>query len=565
MTDILDKVKSLIDNIDKKQNPFLYEEKSHPHQSEKVKTSDYEFRKVPYELVSYYNNWINFTFLSKAMRQYPHLLKVFDYIKYRTLTMGKEGFSFTLSSILDDTSYYHGFNGDREIFYKYLYILEELGIIFLDKRLYRNYLWINFDIIGNYEIKKITDDNIISNFDDYQLEAHNRILNITSYEYIENLKKYYKIYNFNILDDKAKLEFLWYKMIGYKNLYDMIPKKQKEKYLSKIDLSKKTGIRKLSLEHAINNINKEIDDYFKKYRLSDHVFKYGGLITMQDKKVKSLKLIDLDTITINENGTINNIKPIKTKKEVLKKLNSIDKPIHKKPIKTIDWDTVDLSSLDIEEFNKKFSHKNSLINYFDFLLVKGLNSSNRAKSLNILYENTLRLSKIKTTSENKKYAYIGIINGIYNNLYKRMINKGFDNNKIRDFIFWVGKNYFNLINSLKWITDKTNVEPSLAIFSSSEKCYLADAFFSSFERYLIKKYNAEQANKSSIKLTDEKNNGIITNNINSDNELELIKLKTSIENELTAKMTARIKNYDDKLKKYAEKLRSLNIDPLDLI
>ena len=577
MPDTVDKVKFLIQNIEKKVNPFLGDTIVHPHQSEKIKNSDYEFRKVPHELINYYNSWIHLSYLGSAIRQYPHLLKVFDYIKYRTLTMGREGFSFTISSILEDSEYYHAFTGDREVLYKYLNILQELGIIFIDKRLYRNYVWLNFDVIGRYPVKIITNQKVIDSFDTHELEAHERLKFITSEDYINAYKKKYHIYDLNLLDDKARLEFLWLKMIGYENTYSMLPKDIREKYLSSIDLSKKTGLKKKALEYAIKNLNSETDNYFNNFRLIDYTFKHGGYVMIDGKKEKNLKMFNVENITINEDGTINDSTPKKvlTKEKLVKKIKAVEKPAHKKAANSVDWDSEDLTSLDLESIDKKFAHKKSLINYFDDLFVKGLNESNRAKSLNTKYERTINANKYKG-SEDNKFAYLGIINGIYKNLYKRMINKGFDDKKIKSFIFWIGKNYFNVINSLSWYKDKDKVVPSLMIFSSSEKTGLADSFFAFYERYLVKKFNNELS-KNNSKLTNKEETVIISNDkfsvskeLREQLEYEIrekykAEITKEVETEIKAKMKSQIESFNKKLKIYSDKLESLNIDPLDLI
>lgn len=577
MPDTIEKVKYLIQNIEKKPNPFFGDTIVHPHQSEKIKNSDYEFRKVPHELINYYNSWIHLSYLGCAIRQYPHLLKVFDYIKYRTLTMGREGFSFTISSILEDSDYYHAFVGDREVLYKYLNILQELGIIFIDKRLYRNYIWLNFDVIGRYPVKMITNQKVIDSFDTHELEAYERLKFITSENYITSYKKKYKIYDLNLLDDKACLEFLWLKMIGYENTYSMLPKDIKEKYLSSVDFSKKTGLKKKALEYAIENLNCEDDDYFNKFRLIEYTFKHGGYVMIDGKKEKNLKMFNIENITINEDGTITDNTPKKliTKEKLVKKIKDVEKPAHKKAANSVDWDTEDLTRLDLESINKKFAHKKSLINYFDELFIKGLNESNRAKSLNIKYERTIKVNKLRD-SEDNKFAYLGIINGIYNNLYKRMINKGFDDKKIKSFIFWIGKNYFNVVNSLSWYKDKDKVIPSLMIFSNSEKTSLADSFFNFYERYLIKKFNNELI-KNNYKLTKKEETVIISDDkisiskeMKEQLEQDIIekykdKITKEVETEMKAKMKSQTELINRKLKIYSDKLESLNVDPLDLI
>ena len=577
MPDTIEKVKFLIQNIEKRPNPFLGDTIVHPHQSEKIKNSDYEFRKVPHELINYYNSWIHLSYLGCAIRQYPHLLKVFDYIKYRTLTMGREGFSFTISSILEDSDYYHAFTGDREVLYKYLNILQELGIIFIDKRLYRNYVWLNFDVIGRYPVKIITNPKVIESFDTHELEAHERLKFITNENYINSYKKKYKIYDLALLDDKARLEFLWLKMIGYENTYTMLPKDIREKYLSLIDLSKKTGLKKKALEYAIENLNSENDSYFNNFRLIDYTFKYGGYVMIDDKKEKNLKMFNVENITINADGTINDSTPKKvlTKEKLVKKIKTVEKPAHKKAADSVDWDNEDLTNLDLESIDKKFAHKKSLVNYFDTLFVKGLNESNRAKSLNTKYERTINANKYKG-SEDNKFAYLNIINGIYKNLYKRMINKGFDDKKIKSFIFWIGKNYFNVINSLSWYKDKDKVVPSLMIFSSSEKTSLADSFFTYYERYLVKKFNNELT-KNNSKLTNKEETVIISNDkfsiskeLREQLEYEIrekykAEITKEVETEIKAKTKSQIESFDKKLKIYSDKLKSLNIDPLDLI
>lgn len=577
MPDTIEKVKFLIQNIEKRPNPFLGDSIVHPHQSEKIKSSDYEFRKVPHELINYYNSWIHLSYLGCAIRQYPHLLKVFDYIKYRTLTMGREGFSFTVSSILEDSDYYHAFTGDREVLYKYLNILQELGIIFIDKRLYRNYVWLNFDIMGRYPVKIITNPKVIESFDTHELEAHERLKFTTSENYINSYKKKYKIYDLALLDDKARLEFLWLKMIGYENTYSMLPKDIREKYLSSIDIYKKTGLKKKAIEFAIENLNVENDDYFNNFRLIEYTFKHGGYVMIDGKKEKNLKMFTIENITINSDGSITDSTPKKTltKEKLVKKIKEVEKPAHKKAVASVDWDTEDLTRLDLEAIDKKFAHKKSLINYFDDLFVKGLNESNRSKSLNIKYEKTIKSNKFKESQDNK-FTYLNIINGIYKNLYKRMLNKNFDDKKIKSFVFWIGKNYFNVINSLSWYKDKDKVVPSLMIFSSSEKTSLADSFFTYYERYLVKKFNKELSNNSS-KLTNKEETGMINNDkfsltkelrekleyeIRERYKDEIIK-EVSIE--MAAKMKSQIELFNKKLKLYSDKLKSLNVDPIDLI
>lgn len=295
------------------------------------------------------------------------------------------------------------------------------------------------------------------------------------------------------------------------------------------------------------------------------------------KKEKNLKMFNIENITINEDGTITDNTPKKliTKEKLVKKIKDVEKPAHKKAANSVDWDTEDLTRLDLESINKKFAHKKSLINYFDELFIKGLNESNRAKSLNIKYERTIKVNKLRD-SEDNKFAYLGIINGIYNNLYKRMINKGFDDKKIKSFIFWIGKNYFNVVNSLSWYKDKDKVIPSLMIFSNSEKTSLADSFFNFYERYLIKKFNNELI-KNNYKLTKKEETVIISDDkisiskeMKEQLEQDIIekykdKITKEVETEMKAKMKSQTELINRKLKIYSDKLESLNVDPLDLI
>ena len=157
-----------------------------------------------------------------------------------------------------------------------------------------------------------------------------------------------------------------------------------------------------------------------------------------------------------------------------------------------------------------------------------------------------------------------------------MLNKNFDDKKIKSFVFWIGKNYFNVINSLSWYKDKDKVVPSLMIFSSSEKTSLADSFFTYYERYLVKKFNKELSNNSS-KLTNKKESVIINNDkfsltkeLREELEYEIRErykdeIIKEVGIEMAAKMKSQIELFNKKLKLYSDKLKSLNVDPIDLI
>lgn len=574
MTQIELKVNTLLKNINKQDLDDLSEDNIlvHPHQQYVINNSDFKFRKIPIKLINYYNNYIHFSEIGMILNKYPYLLKVYDYIKYRTLTFRREGFIFSKNELLNGTNFIRPFDGDRHTFYKYLKILEDLNIIFIDKRLYKKYIWINFNVIGQYLLQGNFKSKIENkDLDDEDISVTNTLLSdITELykgytrENIESVKKSYRVYNFDLLDDKSKLELLWSYMLGYKQMYDMFDNASLSKYVEAIENNEHLKLNKSLLYRKENTIS---DNCFDLYRLPNYTFKHGGLI-MTDGQ---FKLFNINDLVVNTDGTIknnnNNFEEIKKTKEVKKspKLVNLkvkkEKTIDKQPYKDILWDEVDLANLPLAEFDKKLTHKRSLINYLDKLFTDGVNNSTRVKELGITYSKTISLELPKLTKD--RNYYYAVINGLYHNLYKRMLKYNFDDTKIRSFMRWIGINYFKIFKSIKWLSvDSDSLEPTLKFFVNSEKSKIADEFFNFYTRHLINLKNKENSKKP---LTIKTNTDII-------NHEKLTVIKSEIE----AKIKAKYEESDEanknarlllvnKIKKLSAALDNAGINPLDVI
>lgn len=580
MTKLLEDVKTFLKKPVKKNNPYYHYKNDignnvrHPQQPAKACTGDIIFRRVPHDVINTFDKYLQLSEIGVLFDKYPHLLRVMNYVKYRSTTYTREGFLLRHMHVVDGTDKIRPFSGNEKTFYKYLYLLEYLGIVILDKRFYGNYVWINYDIMGQYPI-----DSIHSNteFTD---------------EFLENFKNKYRIYRLSALDHKAKLEVLWNYQIGYRSHYDMFDNDMFHSYTKNFNHIEDfdSGIKEVNEYDYTLRVN-AFDSRRTKimanqqrsivlHRLPQYKFEYGGEIMVA--KLKSLEE-QFEKLRVNADGTLD-VDSFKKENVVKKVVEGKKKPIEKTSVKKIDWTTADIANIKWNEVDNRAKHafKRGIVSHLDDLFVEGLNKSKQVQARGGLGYSKF-ISDTAPTDNEAKSIYYGNVNSIFKNIYERMVNENFTSERMRQFVKWAGRYYVDIFNTFTWY--EGTVEPNWYFLSKSPDItkknngiFIANHFFNEFKKVIKNKQKDEVINNhvKAVQVSTVK----APNKVDND---ELLKLKRIILKErkereeiLAAKIEEekqRLQAKDRAAKMMREKqmetimknAQRLGIDPMELI
>lgn len=458
MHELKEKVNKLVKEFKRKSNPYKEEgeERVHPHQMDIIRNKDLIFRRVPKNVSQFFSEWLIVSELGSVFNDIIYLTKVINYINLRSTAYGREGFILRNSHITQGTDKIPKFNGDRATFYKYLYALEQLGVIIIDKRMYANFIWINYDVVGKYKL----------------LEQHSNNTKFSDNS-IEEWKIKNRIYNLDIIDHKARLELMWAYQFGHKSHYDMFDDNAFNTYSKgvlkhhQVEVGDNTvnsfdnNLRALAYHNRMSRNTSGIESRpISKNRLPTETFNHGGVVNYSEGMVKddnftpsdtAIKLTKAKAKKLESDGELyNNVSKI-ISGETITEID--DKPnvdwLNSKAA-DLDWSKVDIAAIDFSKIDDRQHNtfKRFIVSQMDTWFVEGLNNSNRSNIDGIKY--TSFITPFPPRQAEGKAKYYGQVSSIYTNIYLRLKDSGTEN--IRLFCKWLGKNYFHTFNELSWFS-----------------------------------------------------------------------------------------------------------------
>ena len=576
-------VKSFFEENKRIPNPYRYYRNEnganvrHPHQLGVILSSNIIFRRINYSVKDMFDHWLPNSELGAVFDQTPYLMRVLNYIHYRSTDFMREGFVLRNKHLIEGTDKLRGFEGDRATFMKHLYVLEKLGVIIIDKRQYHNFVFINYDVVGRYSL----------------LEKHRFRY---SDEEVEQWKIDNRIYNLSKLDHRAKLEMLWSYQMGYKAHYDMFDDQLFCKYIT-------SPAKSHDFESGFSDVN------HYDFSLRERAFesRRGRILTGNESRPVKDRL-PMQEIDFQFGGMMNTGKKHKSPHEIFENMQfdgdtidvttlpqkeiSIPKyafhtdevpvAIEKQDAGEIDWDNVDLADIQWEDVDKRSMNKfkRHLVSYLDDLFVEGLNSSTQAEKNGVKFRKTIITtppnSPRKEDRDGLRAQYYGSIGSIYNNIYLRLIEEGASDQRIRAFIKWCGKYYFVIHKSdeVKSWFNPDQIVPSWKGLAKTPHengvSGINNIFFNKYRKALEDKMaNSEKVlarvltpvNDGGKVAALQRENAQLKKVISSGGSCDVEKIKKQVENQYKAKMKAA---QDERVKLW-KALEDAGVDPLTVM
>ncbi|MDB4461466.1 hypothetical protein N9043_00800 [bacterium] len=561
----------------RKPNPYRSNDKrniQHPQQSAVVLANNIIFRRTPNEVVKYFDQWMKLSEVGEIFDRIPYLHRVMAYIHSRSTVFNREGFVFRRDHASKGTSKTAKFTGSYSYFLKHLNILEEMGIIICDRRMYVTYILINYDVVGKYSMPtvhglgdKFSDDNI------------------------EDWKHENNIYNLRDLDEKGMLETIWNHQIGFSSHYDMFSDDLFNNYSQAMESND-------SFDCGDSNVNKH-DQYLRDCSLQSRKdaiasgesnnqktvsrhrqeeFIHGGHIMNVGKKAKAqMAEFNNNLYLFNpDEKSIFDVKPIvakpKVKKDVAVKPKQI-KPLDKRSADGIDWSKDDFTKIDFDKLhkNKVKSFRQAIVSQMDVWFVEGFNQRPSAKVDGAVYTHSISAKAPRAINGDWSASgkYTKLINAIFNNVYMEFSLEGVAS--VKAFCKWYGYRYYGLFNDISWfdvadqalVTDKIN-RKGVKVgwhYLASEKDTLRSMFFSQHRADKMRIAENNYQNQQPVVVSAPK--GI------SQAEINRLKEEWKAENDLTISRVEAEKKHAEsadaiKYKELMAKLVSQGYDPMAL-
>lgn len=547
----------------------------HPHQLGVVFSSNIIFRRINHDTKNMFDHWLEQSELGQVFDKYPYFMRVLNYIHYRSTQYMREGFILRNKHVEDGTEKLRAFQGDRKYFAKHLYVLEKLGVICMDKRQYDNFVWINYDVVGRYPLVdkhrfRYSDDEVIQ------------------------WKKDNRIYNLSKLDHRAKLEMLWSYQMGAKSHYDMFDDKLFVNYVSSAAKTPETFDAGFT---DVNTYDKRLRDSAFEIRrekmalgkdrrnmtdrlpMAETDFQFGGMMNTGKKHRTPADMFE----KLKFDGEQIKTESVPQKEACIPKFafhtDEVEQPIEKQNVGEIDWDNVDLAGIAWKEIDTRSQNKfkRHFVSYLDDLFVEGLNESKQAAKNSIKFRKTIGVklptNPNKETEKGLRSQYYGLLSGVYKNVYERLLEEGADNKRVRSFIKWSGKFYFELCSSeeMSWYKPD-QIVPSWGLLSKAAHengtSGVNNIFFNKYREALDKKNTKKESAKVLTPTVDgskiallQRENLELKKKLSAGGDVDT----SSIEKRLESKHKAKMKVQSDTIQRLISALDEAGVDPLTVL